>query len=351
MNEYVPIIAVGLAASVGLTPLTRQLATRIGLVDKPSARKVHRDPIPLMGGLAIYLAFLLALLMFGDLPQHFNDLIAIVIGATFLAVVGFLDDRYELRPRQKYAAEFVAAVVVILAGIRVDLFGIPLLDLPITFLWYVGITNAINLLDNMDGLAAGVSGIAAFFLFILAASQGQELVSSLAAALCGAVIGFLVYNFNPASTFMGDMGALVLGFLLAVLGLKLRFQTQVTLASWMIPVLVLGMAIFDTTLVTFTRLREGRSPSQGGKDHTSHRLVAMGLHPRIAVVTIYGACILLGISAIIISQVALVPALIVGVGIAAALVGCFVILEYSYIQTQRKKAQQAAASTGETQLL
>ncbi|HRE47291.1 MAG TPA: MraY family glycosyltransferase [Aggregatilineales bacterium] len=337
MPDYMPIFAVGIAASVGLTPLTRRLALRIGMVDKPNARKVHRKPIPLMGGLAIYLAFLITLVVFIPLPKHLMELGAILLGATFLAVVGFWDDRYELKPSQKYLASAVAAFGVMAAGIRVDLFGIWFLDIPLTLLWFVGIINAVNLMDNMDGLAAGVSAIAAFFLFILASSQGQELVSTLSAALCGALLGFLVYNFNPARTFMGDMGALVIGFLLAVLGIKLRFQTQVTLASWMIPVLVLGMPIFDTTLVTFTRLREGRSPAQGGKDHTSHRLVAMGLHPRVAVITIYVAGALLGCGALIISQVPLEPALIVGAGIVIAAGGCFLILEYVRVQQRRKE--------------
>lgn len=335
MTEYVPVLAIGFAASLGLTPLTRQLAQRIGLVDKPNARKVHRTPIPLMGGLAIYLAFLLALLVFSNWPAYITELAAIVLGATFLAIVGFLDDRRELSPRAKFPAQFLAALTVAIVGIRVDLFGNLLLDIPITLFWYVGIINAINFLDNMDGLAAGVSAIAAFFIFLLAASQGQELVSSLAAALCGALIGFLIYNFNPATTFMGDMGSLVIGFLLAVLGVKLRFSTQILQASWMIPILVLGLPIFDTTLVVFTRLREGRSPMQAGKDHTSHRLVAMGLHPRLAVLSLYGACLLFGGAAMFISYAPLTAALTVGAGLAIISLGTFIILEVVRIQQRQ----------------
>src|SRR5215813_9625854 len=223
MSDFLPIIVVGFAASIGLTPLTRQLARRIGLVDKPNARKVHRTPIPLMGGLAIYLAFILALLMFSRWPNYLVEMGAIVLGATFLAAVGFVDDRLELSPRAKFAAEFIAAGTVLLAGIRIELFDSLLINLLLSTFWIVGIINAINFLDNMDGLAAGVSAIAALFLFLLSASQGQELVSSLSGALCGAAVGFLIYNFNPATTFMGDMGSLVLGFVLAVLAIKLRF--------------------------------------------------------------------------------------------------------------------------------
>jgi UDP-GlcNAc:undecaprenyl-phosphate GlcNAc-1-phosphate transferase len=335
--DFLPLIVVGFAASLGLTPLTRQIAQRVGLVDRPSVRKVHRAPIPLMGGLAIYGAFLLALLLFGNWPVHIVELGAILVGATWLALIGLLDDRFDLSPRIKFPAQFAAAVLVIASGIRVDLLNNPLLDILLTTVWIVGIINAINFLDNMDGLAAGVSAIGALFTFVLAYSQGQELVARLAAALCGSAIGFLIYNFNPASTFMGDMGSLVLGFVLAVIGIKLRFTQpfQSTTVSWMIPILVLGLPIFDTTLVVFSRLREGRSPFKGGKDHTSHRLVAMGLSHRLAVINLYGACILLGIAAIIVSQAPPPLAMIVGVGVAVIAVGTFVILEVVRLQQQR----------------
>ncbi|MBO9308324.1 MAG: undecaprenyl/decaprenyl-phosphate alpha-N-acetylglucosaminyl 1-phosphate transferase [Chloroflexi bacterium] len=345
MFDYIPVLAVGFAASVSLAPLTRRLAQRIGLVDKPSARKVHQVPMPLMGGLAIYLAFLLALLIFGNQPAHLNELIAIVLCASFLAAIGFWDDRKELRPRTKYASQLAVALFCAAVGLRVDLFGNLLLDVALTVFWYVGIINAVNFLDNMDGLAAGSSAIAAFFLFLLSALQGQTLVSSLSAALCGALIGFLIYNFNPASMFMGDMGSLPIGFLLAVLGLKLRFATQAPAASWMIPILVLGLPIFDTTLVVFTRLREGRSPAQGGKDHCSHRLVAMGLHPRLAVLTLYAVCALLGMAAILISFAPLEAALLIGSGVGAVGIGAFILLEVARIKQQRKMRAKASQNT------
>ncbi len=335
MVDFLPLIVVGFAASLGLTPLTRQLAARLGLMDKPNPRKVHRAPVPLMGGLAIYGAFLLALLMFQSWPQHIEELGAILLAATWLALIGLLDDRLDLSPWIKFPAQFAAAGIVIVSGIQVDLFSQPLLDIPITVIWIVGIVNAINFLDNMDGLAAGISAICALFVFILAFSQGQELVSALAAALGGSAIGFLVYNFNPATTFMGDMGSLVLGFVLAVLGIKLRFHTQPLAATWMIPILVFGMPIFDTTLVVFTRLREGRSPFKGGKDHTSHRLVALGLSHRLAVMSLYVVCIVLGIAALVVSQATVETAHLVGLGAAVFAVAVFAILEVTRIRQQR----------------
>lgn len=342
MVDVLPLIVVGFAASLGLTPLSRQLAQRIGLIKKPSARGVHGVPTPMMGGLAIYGAFMLALLLFGNWPQHIAELGAILVGATWLALIGLLDDRLNLSPAVKFPAQFAAAIFVMVSGVHIDLFSNIVLDGALTFIWIIGIINAINFLDNMDGLAAGISAIAAAFIFVLSASQGQELVSKLAAALCGSAIGFLIYNFNPASTFMGDMGSLVLGFMLAVLGVKMRFTQplQSSSVSWMIPILVLGLPIFDTTLVVFTRLREGRSPLQGGTDHTSHRLVAMGLSFRMAVINLYIICILLGIAAILISQAPLTAASIIGMGVAIAAVGIFIVLEVVRIQQQRRARQQ-----------
>src|SRR5258708_1658056 len=341
MADFLPLLIVGFAASLGLTPLTRQIARRIGLMDAPSGRKVHRAPIPLMGGLAIYGAFLLALLLFRNWPQYVVEIGAILVGATWLAVIGFIDDSIDLRPWAKFPAQALAALLVIALGIRVDLFNIPVLDWLLTFLWIVGMINAINFLDNMDGLAAGVSAIASLFIFILAMMQGQYLVAPLAAALCGSTIGFLIYNFNPATTFMGDMGSMVLGFVLAVLGIKLKFNIPLAV-SWSIPLLVMGLPLFDTTLVVFTRLREGRSPLQGGRDHTSHRLVVMGLSPRMAVLTLYGVCILLGIAALIASETPQVGG-IVELGVAIVGVACFVLLEMARSR-QRAATPSAQAS-------
>jgi UDP-GlcNAc:undecaprenyl-phosphate/decaprenyl-phosphate GlcNAc-1-phosphate transferase len=352
LADFLPLVFVGFAASVGLTPLTRRFAQRIGLVDKPSKRKVHSNPTPLMGGLAIYGAFVLALLLFSGnaeidpqiLPQqHTIELIAIVIGATWLAIVGFIDDRYELKPRQKYAAQFLAAAGVMLVGIRIDLFRNPM-DWLLTFVWIVGLINAVNFLDNMDGLAAGVSAIAAFFLYVLSASQGQELVSMLSAALCGAAVGFLIYNFNPATTFMGDMGSMVLGFLLAVMGIKLRFPGQPLETSWLIPILVLGLPIFDTTLVVFTRLREGRSPAQGGKDHTSHRLQFLGLSTRYVVLSLYAVCVLFGIAAVAISRTPVQTDIVIGIGVAVVAWIAFLGLEYVRLRQVRSQLQNQAHS-------
>lgn len=290
--QFVPILVVGFAASLGLTPVSRQIAMRLGVVDKPSQRKIHQDHKPLMGGLAIYLAFALSLILFSP-PQHLVELGAVLAGAAFLALIGLLDDRYNLGIRIRLIAMTIAALGLVAAGIRIEMFRNPLIDIPLTVLWVLTVTNAANFMDNMDGLTAGLSATAAGFFMLIALTQGLTLVSTLAAALLGSAIGFLIYNFNPSSIFMGDMGALVLGFVLAVLGIKLKFD-QPPDVTWMVPLFVLALPLFDITLVVTTRILEGRSPAQAGKDHTSHRLMSIGLSQRQTIFVLYGACLLFG---------------------------------------------------------
>jgi UDP-GlcNAc:undecaprenyl-phosphate GlcNAc-1-phosphate transferase len=193
------------------------------------------------------------------------------------------------------------------------MFKIPWLDIPLTILWVLTIVNAANFMDNMDGLTAGLSAAAAGFFMVIAFTQGLTLVSSLAAALLGSAVGFLIYNFAPASVFMGDMGALVLGFVLAVLGIKLQFENQPPGITWMIPILVLALPIFDIFLVVITRISEGRSPGQAGKDHTSHRLMSIGFSQRQTVFILYGACFTFGLLGLIVSAAPADIALRIGV--------------------------------------
>ncbi|MEM9954726.1 MAG: MraY family glycosyltransferase [Chloroflexota bacterium] len=303
--QYVPILIVGFAISLGFTPLSRQIAMYLGVVDKPNeARKTHVGNKPMMGGLAIYVALSLSVFLFSP-PQHIRELIAIMGGAGLLTLVGLLDDRYQLSWRVRFGMQFLAATTLIAVGIQIQLFNIALLDIPITLIWVVALTNATNFLDNMDGLTAGLSAIAAAWFLLIAVFQGQILVSMLAAAILGSAIGFLAYNFAPSSTFMGDMGALPLGFLLATLAIKLNFSGQPLNVTWMIPLLVICLPIFDINLVVFTRLYEGRSPTQGGRDHTSHRIQAMGFNARQTLFILYGMCFLFGSVGFLIS---LVPA-------------------------------------------
>ncbi len=294
------------------TPVARAVAFRIGMVDHPAPRKLHTRPIPLLGGLALYLAVLIALLVLEDrynLPQ----LAGILIGATAISFLGIWDDRWGLRPLIKLAGQIAVAGVVMATGVMVSLFPWPILNAAVTLLWLVGITNAFNLIDNMDGLSGGIGAVSAAFFLLLAALNGQYLVGALSAAVLGACIGFLRYNFNPASIFMGDAGSLFLGFLMAVLGIKLRFPNNVAFVTWMVPVLVLGIPIFDTALVVFSRLRRGLNPlTTPGKDHLSHRLVRAGMTHREAVLVLYLAQAALGALALFIAMAGMLESYLIG---------------------------------------
>ncbi|MFN8532490.1 MAG: MraY family glycosyltransferase [Dehalococcoidia bacterium] len=328
---YMAIFAVALMLAVSGTPLARRIAIRVGLVDQPAARKVHRVPVPLMGGVAIWIALVSALMLFTDrfnLPQ----LGAILLGATVVSITGLLDDRQGLSPYAKLVAQSVATVPLVLSGIRVES-ATPWneVNLALTFLWVVGITNAFNLLDNMDGLAASVAAVASGFFLVLAAGSGQFLVASLSAAIAGACLGFLRFNFlAPARIFMGDAGSLLLGYLLAALGIKLRFENDPTV-TLLIPILVLGIPIFDTTLVTISRLRRRLNPlTSAGKDHLSHRLTMLGLSGREAVMLIVMIGGVLGLAALFLSDAGRVEALAIAVTAAAAAVYGLVRLELIY---------------------
>jgi len=301
MSQFVFIaIAAGLIAFIG-TPFTLVVARRIGFVAKPSARKTHVVPVPLMGGVAIWSAFVVSLLIFGRGTQ-FVELVAIIVGGTLISAVGLVDDRVGLGPSVKLLGQVLAALILVMGGVKAQLFHNMWLDLGLTLFWVIGICNAINFMDNMDGLAAGVSAVAAGSFLVLAALNGQVLVSSLAAALLGACLGFLIYNFQPAITFMGDTGSLLLGFMLAVLGIKLNFPGVHPFSTWMAPIVVLGLPIFDTALVTLSRLRRRVSIAQGGADHTSHRLARLGLSHRRVVVALYTVGASLGVFSVLITE-------------------------------------------------
>lgn len=321
-TTFMLIFACALALAVGGTPVVRYVALRLGIVDRPSARKIHLNPIPLLGGVAIYGSFIAAVLIFGN-RFRLHELVSILVGASLMSFLGLWDDRRSLSPFLKLIGQFAAASILVFTGVRVGLFRWELLNIVVTLGWVVVITNAMNLLDNMDGLSGGVGVAAALFFLLLAAMNRQYLVGALSAALVGACLGFLVYNFNPATIFMGDAGSLFLGFILAAVGIKLRFPDNLQIVTWMVPVLILGLPLFDTTLVILSRLRRGFNPlTTPGKDHVSHRLVAMGYTRREAVLICYLICAGLGVVALFVTQASIVEGYVVGgVVVLAALWG------------------------------
>ncbi len=287
--------SVALLASLTLTVPVRQLALRVGMVDHPGPRKVHLTPIPLLGGLAMYGGVILAILvsMHGE---ALSQIVAILAGATLVALVGILDDRGLLHHQIKlFVAMPLAALILLASGIHAQAVSAlwpgraaQIADMGLTVLFVVGITAAFSILDHMDGLCAGVAATASVFFTLFAIFSGQLLVSTLAAAVLGAAAGFLRWNFNPAKIFMGDGGAMFLGFLMATLALKLRPADPPHAASWLVPVLILGVPIFDTSLVSLSRARRGFLPfTTPGKDHTAHRLANLGLGQRRAVLAMY----------------------------------------------------------------
>lgn len=315
---YVLIVITALIGVVLATPVVRRVAWRYGFIDQPSFRKVHATPMPRLGGLAIYAGFIVALLVLGT-RFRFNEAVGILIGATLVSVVGGIDDHSPIGPVPKLLAQALAAGILILSGVQVAVFDQQWLNVVVTVIWVVGITNAMNFLDNMDGLSAGVAAVASAFFLLLAALNNQYLVGVMSAALLGACIGFLWYNFNPASIFMGDSGSLFIGFVLAALGIKLRFPGNTDIVTWMAPVLVLGLPILDTTLVTISRLRRGVNPlTTAGKDHISHRLARLTGSKREAVLMCYLIGGVFGMAAIYVTTATVVAGYLVGAVIGAA---------------------------------
>ncbi|HEY4879202.1 MAG TPA: MraY family glycosyltransferase [Candidatus Acidoferrales bacterium] len=341
MSIRVEIIAfaVALLASLGLTVPIRHLALRFGMVDKPGPRKVHLNPIPLLGGMAIYLGFVLAILLSRHgVPQQ--QIVGILAGATLLAVIGFLDDGGLLHHQVKlFVGMPIAAMFLIASGIRAQLFsqffrsGLGLvLDCCLTILWVVGITAAFSILDHMDGLCAGIAAVAAAFFTIAAMMNGQTMVSTLGAATLGASLGFLRWNFNPAKIFMGDGGAMFLGFLMATLGLKVRPDGTEFPLTWLVPVLILAVPIFDTTLVSISRARRGLLPfTSPGKDHTAHRLSNLGMGHRGAVLAMYTGASVCGIIALFIPNLSAGTVYtLIGALVVAAMVAVFFLESLPY---------------------
>ncbi|MCP5094651.1 MAG: undecaprenyl/decaprenyl-phosphate alpha-N-acetylglucosaminyl 1-phosphate transferase [Chloroflexi bacterium] len=334
MQTVIAIFLIALTITLVGTPWVRKLAFALGFVDAPAKRKMHSTPMPLMGGLAIFGGAVVAVAIFT--PQFPESVTGVLVSLSIIALVGLLDDRYGLPAWAKLGGQFAAFLVLAFFDIRVTLPFPDVVDYVITFVWLAGITNAINFLDNMDGLSAGISGVSAAFILLLGMQNGQFLVAAMAAAVMGACLGFLRFNFKPAQIFMGDAGSMFLGFVLALLGLQLRFSDNVTFVTWMVPVFILGLPIFDMTLVVFSRLRRGVSPNTPGKDHTSHRLVARGFSQREAVLILYLVSGALGMIAIFITQATLVEGYMIGGTVAMA--AFYVILRVDNKDRTRKGA-------------
>jgi UDP-GlcNAc:undecaprenyl-phosphate GlcNAc-1-phosphate transferase len=285
LQQYGLTLAFGFLTAALLTPVVARLARARGVVAAPRRDRWHKAPTPLLGGVAIYFASMLVVLTFANVDAR---LAVVLFGATLLFITGLVDDLVHLRPQTKLLIQIGAAGALVMGGVRVETPSLSFVSAPLTILWVVGLTNAFNLLDNMDGLAAGIAAIASFVLFIFSFGLGNDTTALLSLSVMAGALGFLMYNFHPARVFMGDSGSMYIGFVLSAISLLgTREMASNVVLTLLVPVVIMGLPIFDTTLVTIARSLSGRPISQGGSDHVSHRLVALGLSQRQTALVLY----------------------------------------------------------------
>jgi UDP-GlcNAc:undecaprenyl-phosphate GlcNAc-1-phosphate transferase len=294
--NFILLFLASFIGSLIFTPIVKGISEKLGKVAEVREDRWHKKPTALLGGIAIWASWLIAATFF--IPQ-FNYKLPILLSATAIFILGLIDDIVKLNPQIKLIGQIIIASSLTLSGIVIEIIPYPVISIPLTILWLVGITNSFNLLDNMDGLSAGIAAIASASLGIFLVQSGNYNVAALSFLMTGASLGFLVYNFNPARIFMGDCGSMFLGFLLSSMTIIGTWREASNLiATMVVPLLVLGIPIFDTTFVTLTRKLRGKAISEGGKDHISHRLVALGLSERRVVLSLYGFSILFAIIAL-----------------------------------------------------
>ena len=308
---YVLLALVAAAVvSCAATPVVKVLSVKFGAVDVPKdGRRMHDHPIPRMGGLAIFFGFLAAVRVFVPLNAEKKGML---LGAVIIVVLGVLDDKYALPAKPKFLVQIVAALVAVLSGNVIDVLSNPnifsanpewqlgWLGYPVTVIWIVAITNAVNLIDGLDGLACGVSTISSATMLIIARLVSELDVAVMMAALVGACIGFLPYNFNPAKIFMGDTGSTLLGYIMATVSVNGMFK-QYTFISFVVPFLMLGLPIFDVCFAVVRRVSHGQSPMQPDRGHVHHRLIDMGFSQKQAVGVLYVISAILGLSAVVLT--------------------------------------------------
>ena len=314
MFLYLIIFAISAASTILLTPVVRTFALKIKAVESPNQRKIHKKPVPRLGGLAIYFGFLVGIFTaviaayFLAIKLNYHAIFGIISSGTIVLILGFLDDTMELMPWVKFLVQIIAASIAIYFGAVIGFISNPFSGLivlgawsvPITLFWVVGMTNAINLIDGLDGLASGVTAIASIALFFVAVRTHQVGAAIILLALAGSALGFLKYNFNPASIFLGDSGSLFMGFVLACASVVGVLKSTLVIAL-IIPVLVLGVPIFDTASAIVRRVRLKAHIFKADKRHIHHKLLEAGLSQREAVMAIYFICILLSCGALVVT--------------------------------------------------
>ena len=327
MGMVAAALVVAFLVALVATPVVKSLAFKMGAVDVPKDnRRMHDHPIPRMGGLAIYLGFLLSVLIFLDLTPSMRGML---LGATIIVVLGIFDDIYALGAKLKFLIQIGAALVAVLSGNVIETLSNPnvfssnlywdlgWLSIPVTVLWIVAITNAVNLIDGLDGLACGVSTISALTMLVISLAVADAPVAIVMAALAGGCIGFLPYNLNPAKIFMGDTGSTFLGFILAVMSIQGLFKFY-TIISFAVPFLMLGLPIFDTCFAFIRRIAHGQSPMHPDRSHVHHRLIDMGFNQKQAVAVLYIISAILGLCAVVLTTSGELKAMMLLLALCAA---------------------------------
>ncbi|MGH4138494.1 glycosyltransferase family 4 protein [Clostridium sp.] len=310
-NFYILAIITALISFI-ITPLVKKFAIRINAIDVPKdERRVHSKPVPVMGGLAIYISFVIGVILYNGLLS--DSQLGIIIGATVIVMGGIIDDIKDLSPKYKLLIQIMGAVCLLLSGVRISILTNPFrefypylnigwINIPVTIIWIVAVTNAFNLIDGLDGLAAGIAFIACVTLMIVSIINGRLEAAFLTAVLSGAILGFIPYNFNPASIFMGDTGSQLLGFLLAAISIEgaIKSATAFVIA---VPILAFGLPIYDTIFAMIRRKANGKPIMQADRGHLHHRLLDMGLSQKQAVIIMYFISATLGGAAILAMQI------------------------------------------------
>ena len=320
-------LGVALIVALILTPVVKSLAQKVGAMDVPKdSRRMHDHPIPRMGGLAIFFGFIVSTLFFVEMTPQIRGML---LGAVIIVVLGIFDDIYALKASFKFVIQIIAALVAVMSGNIIDTISNPnvfsanlywdlgWLAYPVTVIWIVAITNAVNLIDGLDGLACGVSTISSMTLLVIAMSVGEIPIALMVAALCGGCLGFLPYNLNPAKIFMGDTGSTFLGFVLAVISVQGLFKLY-TIISFVVPFLMLGLPIFDTCFAFIRRIAHGQSPMHADRSHVHHRLIDMGFSQKQAVAMLYVISAILGLSAVVLTTSGVLRAMFFLAALAAA---------------------------------
>ncbi len=334
--------SVAFGVSLASTPFVKVLAYKIGAIDVPKdARRVHDHPIPRLGGLAIFYGFLISILCFATVDTQLKG---IIIGCLIIVAVGIVDDVKQLSAKVKFVLQIVTAVIVVLHGVTIKYISVPsfiveggilnlgFMSIPITIVWIVGVTNAVNLIDGLDGLAVGVSSIATFSLFFIAILTSEIQIAVMTAALAGACLGFLPYNFNPAKIFMGDTGSTFLGFMLSVICIQGLFKGYVII-SFIVPFLILGLPIFDTGFAIVRRIWNKKPIMAPDRGHLHHRLMDMGFSQKQTVAILYVIASILAMSAVVVLEGGAYWAAVFVIAIVL-----FVIFAYKFYKTNHKES-------------